>query len=194
MRLLRLLPLAVCLALTGCPSYSVHPLYTDQDAVVEPALEGWWSNPESDDKQGIVFQKSSDRKYTMSVLQPDAKVRQNYEVHLVRLGSEEFMDIIADDQTINGVNLDLPMGAIPTHVILKVKISGDDLAFATLEGDAIRKQSPAGEVVLDYQMLDRGVLVTAPTDALRRYLAAHTQDVFTPVEHLKRTLKSPTHP
>ena len=29
-----------CVMLGGCSAYSVHPLYTAEDAVVEPALEG----------------------------------------------------------------------------------------------------------------------------------------------------------
>jgi hypothetical protein len=82
------------------------------------------------------------------------------------------------------------MGVIPTHVILKVKISGDDLAYSTWEDDAMRKQNTGGGG-LDYQMVEGGVLVTAPTEALRRYIPIHTQDAFTPVQYLKRRSKAP---
>jgi hypothetical protein len=183
-----------CLLLIGCPSYSVHPLYTDQDAVVEPALEGTWSSPDPSDKEEIVFQKSGDHDYNLAIFHPDTKVSETYKVHLVRLGGQLFMDLIANDQTIAGANLDGPMGVVAMHVILKVKISGDDLAYATLEDDAIRKQHTSGGAPLEYQMADGGVLVTAQTDALRRYISVHTEDVFSKFEHMKRKEKASVQP
>jgi len=191
MKLLLLFLIVACLSLIGCPSYSVHPLYTDQDAVVESALEGTWSSSDPNDREAIRFQKSGDYEYSLSIFHSDTKVNENYKVHLVRLGDQMFMDLIADDQTVGDAKLDGPVGVIATHVILKVTISADDLAYATLEDDTIRKQSAAGGAALDYQMVNGGVLVTTPTDALRRYISAHVQDAFSKVQHLKRKGKAP---
>ena len=193
MKVLLLLVIIACLALIGCPALSVHPLYTDQDAVVEPALEGTWGAPDPSDKDVITFRKSGDRGYKLSVFHPDTKVTDNYTVHLVLLESQMYMDLIADDQAIGDAKLDGLMGVIPTHVIMKAKISGDDLAYSTWEDDGIRKQS-TGVAGLDYQMVDGGVLVTAPTEALRRYISAHTRDAFTPVQYLKRRGKAAIQP
>jgi hypothetical protein len=183
-----------CLFLIGCPSYSLHPLYTDQDAVAEPALEGTWIFPDPGDKEKITFKKASDHEYSMAIFHPDTKVTETDKVHLVRLGGQLFMDIIADEQKVAGVKLDGPLGVIATHVIAKAKISEDDLAYATLEDDAIRKQSTSGGAPLDYQITDRDVLVTAQTDALRRYISAHAEDAFSNFEHLKRRGKAPIQP
>ena len=71
---LLLLIVFACLLLVGCPSYSLYPLSTDQDAVSEPALEGTWSSSEGSDKKEIVFQKSSDHEYDLTAFHPDAKV------------------------------------------------------------------------------------------------------------------------
>lgn len=179
-----------CLLLIGCPAYSVHPLYNDQDAVVEPALEGTWVDPDPDDKEEMTFKKAGDGEYSRAVFHPDTKVSQTYKVHLVRLGGQLFMDLIANDQTVDGAKLDDWFGAIPTHVIEKVKISGDDLAWAPLEDDAIKKQSTAGGAPLDYQTIGNDMLVTAPTDVLRRYISAHDETVFSDFEHLKRKVKT----
>lgn len=189
-----LLIVVPCLFLIGCPAYSVYPLYTDQDAVVEPALEGTWYDPESHDKGGITFQKSGDHEYTMASLDPDSKISQSYNVHLVRLGDQLFMDLIFENQTLNGEALSAPMGVVPTHVITKVKISGEDFAFATLEGDAIKKQNAAGGARLDYQISEAGLLVTSQPDALRRYIFAHAEDAFPDSGHLKRKAKAPAKP
>ena len=194
---LLLFPISVlaCLPLIGCPSYSLHPLYTDQDAVVEPALEGTWIGTDPGDKGEITFKKVGDHEYSAASFDADPKVIQTYKVHLVRLGGQLFMDYVADEQTIAGAKLDNPPGVIATHMITKVKVSGDDLAYATLEEDAIRKQNPTGGGPLDYQITDEGaVLVTAQTDALRRYISAHAGDAFSKFEHLKRKVTAPSQP
>jgi len=163
----------------------LHALYTDQDEVEEPALEGTWSlGP--DDNGGLAFQKSGKHEYTLAIFCTDTKVTQNYEVHLVRLGDQLFMDLIFKDQTVDGTEVDSPLGVVPAHVIAKVKISGDDLAYATLEDDAIRRRGSAGDISLDYEMENGSMFVTAQTDALRRYISAHAEDVFSDFEHLKR--------
>ena len=193
--LMSLVFVVVCLPLVGCPAYSVHPLYTDQDAVMEPALEGTWVTSDPADKGEIIFQKSGDHDYKITVLYPDQKVTQTYKVHLVRLGDQLFMDLIADDQTANGAKLEDSFGVIATHVIAKIKISADDLAHATLEDDAIRKQNPTGGGPLDYQITDESaVLVTAQTDTLRRYISAHAEDTFSKFEHLKRKVTARAQP
>jgi hypothetical protein len=49
---------SVCLLLPGCPSFSLHPLYSDQDVVLEPALAGTWTCvPAGNEK--LLFQKAS---------------------------------------------------------------------------------------------------------------------------------------
>lgn len=175
---------SACLLFSGCAPSSLHPLYTDQDAVVEPALEGAWGS-DHDDKAELVFQKSGDHEYNMAIFCTDTKVSQNYEVHLVRLGGQMFMDLIFKGQTVNGAEVDAPLGIVPAHVIAKVNISGDDLAYAPLDDEAIRKSISEG-TPLDYQMVDETMLVTARTDALRGFVSSHAEDVFSNFEHLKR--------
>jgi hypothetical protein len=165
-------------------------LYTVQDTIAVPALEGTWSDPSSDPKEKTTsqttFQKSGDHVYTMIVDDPSTKVRQTYDVHLVRFGDQLFMDLAWSDETLNGVKLDPPIGVVATHVIWKVEISEDDLAYATLDDDAIKKQGGSvGGSPLQYRS-DGGVLLTASTDDLRRYVATHAGDAFSDYEHLKK--------
>ncbi|MGO9864166.1 MAG: hypothetical protein ACLPLR_11200 [Terriglobales bacterium] len=193
-RLLFLASMLACLPLIGCPSYSVHPLYSDHDAVVEPALEGTWVGPDSGDQEELTFKKIGDYEYSMAVFDPDLKISQTYKVHLVHLGGQLFMDLVFDQQTLNGATLNDPLGVLPMHVILKLKVSGDDLAYAALEDDAIKKQNPSAGAPLDYEISDGGLVVTAPTDALRRYISAHTEDAFSDFDHFKRKAKAPVRP
>ena len=182
---LLLLLIVACCFLAGCPSYSLYPLYTGQDAVFVPALEGTWIDPGSDAKEGFSFQKSGDHGYTLTIDDPSTKLRQTYDAHLVRLGDQLFMDIAWSDQTLNGVKLDPPIGAVATHVIWKVEISEDDLAYAMLDDEAIKQQGGLPGANSFYRSEDR-LLITACTDDLRRYVAAHAKDAFSGYQHFKK--------
>jgi hypothetical protein len=185
MKALLLLSLAaLCLVLSGCPAYSVHPLYTDRDAVVEPALEGTWTDS-SDDKSEFRFKQSGAHEYTLVVSDPGSRIEQNYNVNLVRLGDQLFMDLAFKDQTVNGARIDDPIGVIPTHAIAKVSISGDDLAYATLEDEPIQKQNPR-RAGLRHVATEGALLVTAQTEALRRYVSVHADDAFSEWNHFTR--------
>ena len=172
-----------CVMLGGCSAYSVHPLYTAEDAVVEPALEGTWV---TDDKTEIQVQKTGSHEYSVVMTDPETKEVQTYNVNLVRLGDQLFADMIFDGRTLGGTKLDEPAGVEAMHVVLKLNLSGGDLAYATLDKDAIEKENAATKPPLDTMATDDGMLVTAPTEALRRYLAAHAAEVFSEAAHLKR--------
>jgi hypothetical protein len=175
---------AVCVVSSGCPAYSVHPLYTDQDAVVEPALEGAWIDS-SDAKSEFRFKQSGAHEYTLVMSDPNSRIEQNYNVNLVRLGDQLFMDLALKDQTLNGAQIDDPIGVIHTHAIAKVNISGDDLAYATLEDEPVQNQ-PARGTRLRHINTDGGLLVTGQTEDLRRYVLAHANDSFSDWQHLTR--------
>ncbi len=182
---LLLFSISACLLLSGCPSLSLNPLYTDQDAVVEPALEGTWTF-DSGDKEEWVFQKSGDHEYSLSIFWPDTKVSQKYEVHLVRLGDQLFMDLIFKNQSVDGTEVDDALGVVSAHLIAKVRISEEDLTLAPLEDGGIRNQSVSAGVPLDYQMTNGSMLVTTQTDSLRCYISAHADNVFSDFDHLQR--------
>ena len=180
-----------CLVLSGCTAYSIHPLYTSEDAVVEPGLEGTWIEADKKDPSEFCLQKSGAHEYSMVLSGPDSKIVQNYNVNLVRLGDQLFMDMVFKDQTIDGTKIDDPLGVLATHIILKINLTGDELAYATLDGDAIKKQNSWESLPLEYTVLDESMLVTAQTVDLRRYLSVHAYGVFSDYEHLTRKMQQP---
>lgn len=182
------LPLAaaVCLILSGCAPSSVHPLYNDDDAVVEPALEGTWIDADKPDDAPIVLKKSGDHAYTMTIGDPDTKSEQNFNVNLVRLGNELYLDMAFSDQKVLGTKLDLPLGAFPAHEIVKLRVAGDDLAYAMLDSEQIQKQNQWDSLPLVLTDGDQATLITAPTADLRHYITIHADDVFSDFNHLTR--------
>jgi hypothetical protein len=177
--------------LAGCPVSDLHPLYNTSDNVVEPLLVGKWVPPDSSDKGFIEFEGGAGSAYTMIVQDPDSKDADHYDVHLVRLGGNLFADLRFSTRTRGEANVDMPIGVIATHVVVKMTVTKDDLSWATMEDDALKNvlktdappEKPAvGK--LEYDSDDS--LVLSDTETLRRYVTAHAKDGFSEGDHWHR--------
>jgi len=184
----RSLPLVslLCLVLTGCSAYTAHPLYTDQDAVLDPALVGTWVPKDESDKGELRVQRLGDHQYTLAVSTPEENSVQTYVVTLVRLGNHLFADMIFDSETVAGKKIEPPVGAVPMHVIARVEVTADQLSYATLDSDAVEKQNPAEATPLKLLSASEGLIITDETDVLRGYITTHAMDRFSEVDQLKR--------
>lgn len=180
----------VSLFLAGCPTSNLYPLYTDKDADLEPALVGTWvEKGDTPQKGSVSFEKESGNSYTMTVSDPVAKGTDKYEVHLVRLGGNLFADLCFSNRARKDgkSNFDLPIGMVPLHTILKLKVNGDDLSWSTMEDDPITKNHATGAPPLAYlETNGEGVVVTSGTEPLRKYVSAHAADGFSDIVHWQR--------
>jgi len=183
-----LLPSLACLSLilSGCSAVnSAHPLYTSEDAVQEPALVGTWISDDKDMPE-FVFQKSDGNAYNMVLTDEESKTVYLYEVHLVRLEDQTFMDIVFRKQTVNGTEAGEALGVIPHHVIAKVEITENDLAYAVMDSDAVEKQNATGYLPFEFVKDGDTMLITSPTEVMREYFSTHSGLVFSDFEHLTR--------
>ena len=193
MRALLSLCLAVCsLALSGCSVvYSAHPLNSKEDAVEEPALQGTWTSGE-DNNSDLCIQKSDGHAYSMIMFDPTVKLTEIYEINLVRLNDQLFADIVFDEETVDRTKIEPPLGAITNHVIVKLDVSDDDIAYSVLDTSAIRTQNEVGYSPLDSLKINQGILLTTPTDDLRQYLSLYSDKVFSDSDHFKRKIDERT--
>jgi hypothetical protein len=174
-------------SLTGCTAvYSVHPLYTSEDeSIVEAPLEGTWVGHD-DEKVEFSFQKVEDNKYKMVISGPDSKIIQVYEVHLVQLRDQLFMDLVLKNEAVCQTDVGDQLGVVSHHVIAKVEISQDDLAFSSMDADLILKQNIGEYLPLEHVDTDGLLLITSPTESLRKYVSDYAGTVFSEDEHLAR--------
>jgi len=187
MKALVLSCVAFCsLALSGCTAVdSVHPLYRSDDGVVEPALEGTWISGDND-KTEIRIEMADNFEYNMVVSSPDSKIVEAYKIHLVRLEDQLFMDLVFKSQAVCRTDVEVPLGAVSHHVIAKFEITDDDLAYSAMDADSIEEQNMGEYFPLDYVNAGGAMLVTAPTESLRKYISIHVGRVFSDYEHLTR--------
>jgi hypothetical protein len=177
--------------LAGCPVSDLHPLYNSSDNVTEPLLVGKWVPPDSDDKGFISFEKASGSGYTMTISDSGAGVTDRYDVQLVRLGGNLFADLHFSNRTHANTNVDMPIGLIAAHMVVKLTIVNGDLGWATMDDDSLKNilkiDAASGKPAVGKMEYDSdNSLVLADTETLRRYVTAHGADGFSEGDHWRR--------
>jgi hypothetical protein len=141
---------AVTLMLAGCGDLlSLHSLYTAQDRVFDPALEGRWLH---EDTILTVERDANFYKLTTQSNKDPAKP-DVWEMRLVDVGGVRFADILESE---GGVG----------HMILKVSVAGSELRLAFFDSKWLRDRVPHEEAEVSNG--DHLAVLTMSTADLRR--------------------------
>jgi hypothetical protein len=147
---------ALACALSGCGDLlSLHALYTKQDQVFDPAIEGRWEN-----KDDILTVKRMGDMYE-AVLQGRTPAAEavKYEVHLVDVKGLRFADILATDQI--------------GHNILRVHVADNKLTIAFMDSEWLRQHVPHEDA--DIENFRTQAVLTYRTAQLKSVVAKYAQ-------------------
>ncbi|HKW57255.1 MAG TPA: hypothetical protein VJN42_07840 [Candidatus Acidoferrum sp.] len=170
--------------LGGCaPVDSVFPLYKPEDTAFENRLVGTWepvvkdANSSENEKRWICSHARSDRFYDFKWTAVGRKGGFVAKARLVQLGNNLFIDFEGDDSGIDEETDNLAaFPAVTTHMIGRIWLTGDVLQIHFLSDDWVKKQVKAGTFPLASLDAGNGPLLTASTDALRKFMEAHAED------------------
>lgn len=180
MKAYRVFPVILIAALfAGCPARSLHPLFTDQEAVYNPSLIGTW---ETDDET-YTFEKLKEKNYQLVIRSKTESDSTIYVVWLGKVGSQWFLDsypIVNSDE----------YHYLSTHVFTKMTLAGDTLRLASLEGDWLSKMIDQKKMKIAHVRRDSEVILTASTKELQQWIGTiaeygepfPNEDVFVRVE------------
>jgi hypothetical protein len=107
----------------GDPLSSIR--YTEQDRVLDPALEGRWEN---DDNLLTVVRDGAAYEVTFQS-KGTPEERQQYEVRLVDIAGVRMADLV-------------PSGGIVGHMFVKVRVSEGELRIAFFDSKWLRERAP----------------------------------------------------
>ncbi len=155
--------LAVIL-LAGCVT-SLHPLYTADDAYVDPFLVGTWN--ETNDDGVWVFRIDGDNVYKVSYT-TDNQTDQ-FTGHLVRIGADRFLDLVPREPVCGGQFY--KMHLVPSHSFLRIGQEGETLRFALLDYEWAKKALQEDRFAVGHQLIDDRLLLTSPTGELQAFVA-----------------------
>jgi hypothetical protein len=202
------LPSAACLT-------SLHPWFTGEELVFEPALVGTWVDA-ADADTTWVFTRRDDTTYTLTdsrnesesdpldkaAAKPKKIVATPLTARLMRMGDARYLDICAGDEWTDSSMLGYLL--VNSHGLARVRLDGDALRVAFLDEDRLETLLREKHIVLPHEIVDvsggadhspaiihssgRRVLLTAPTSELQQFLAkyASATDAFETEQVMRR--------
>jgi len=174
------LTFGLVLILEGCIP-SLHPLYTDNDLVFEPAILGEWVLSDSHSKEILTFTKGNEKKY--KVVQADESGKNAYVGRLVKLNGKLFLDVEPDRE------VKCECLCPPYHMFFFVSQLEPSLRISSLDlewtAEFLRKNPSA----LNHEFVREDLWLTAPTKSLQAFVLKHlnTKGAFAdPNEYVRK--------
>ncbi|MBI4242467.1 MAG: hypothetical protein HY606_00085 [Planctomycetes bacterium] len=170
-----LVGVVVLVALVGCVP-SLHPLYTDEDLVFDPAIVGEWS--EKNFEERWIFTKSNEKEYRLLYIDADGK-EGKFVVHLVKVEGRLFLDLFPENPDLK--ENDFYKGhLLPIHTFIRIEQIEPTLRMAMLNYDWIKKFLQDHPDAIQHEKIDDGLLLTGKPKELQIFLIKHekTKDAF----------------
>jgi hypothetical protein len=155
---------ALSVLTVGCGDlFSLHPLSTKGDQVLDPAIEGRWED--GDDQ--LVVQRMGDLYQATLQSKKDASETQKYEVHLVDVGGVRFADLLHEDAI--------------GHMFVRTRLMDNELHLTFLDSEWLRKRVPHEESEVEGGRTQ--AVLTMRTPQLRDMVAKYARDPKAYDEH-----------
>ncbi len=144
--------------LTGCGDLlTLHPIYTAQDHVVDPAVEGRW---ESGDDVLVVRRDKDVYEFTLGGKKSPKKADLEYEAHLVDINGVRFVDLI-------------PKNALG-HMFAKVRVADGKLIVNFMDSKWLIGKVP--HTMSEVAGMETMPVVTLSTAELRTLVAQYSRE------------------
>jgi len=170
MKTVYVLPLVLALVLVGCVP-SLHPLYTEEDLVFDPALVGVWSGEGS--TETWAFTKSGEKVYRLVYTDREGKTGP-FDAHLLSVDGRLYLDLFPADLEIP--ENDFYKGhLLPVHTFMRVKEIGSSLRMAPLSPEWVDQYLKDHPDAVRHEMVDDRLVLTAGPKELQAFLAAHEE-------------------
>jgi hypothetical protein len=171
--------LAGLILLSGCWTYSVHPLAEKDDPHVayDPLLEGVWEPRDNHCGKIVIAGDSKAQEYTVTLIELEndsqcdgTESGVQFSARLVQLGTGRFLDAVASGHTAE-------IGAQQrAHSIIKVLLNTDSLDLVPLSDSWFCDASKAEQANLG-ECVNGDFMMTMHTDVLQEFVKNHADDV-----------------
>lgn len=150
--------ISMALFFIGCPARSFYPFLAEKNLVFNSGLVGAWMD--QDKKETYFFQKAEGKNYDIIVCEEKGDTSY-FQAQLGQIGKVWFLDSYPSEEPEN-------YQLVPTHIISKMWLNGDTLAFASLESDYVQKFIESKKLNISYTTQKGDIIFTASTDELQQ--------------------------
>ncbi len=150
--------IALALLTSGCASLkSVQPLASETNTTFDRNLIGVWTDADGEDI--IIVREGQSMTYDILWISDGGKESLRLVAKLVELGDSRVLDVMeANPGTF----------AVPCHVFVNVRNTGDDLQISFLDSKWI--QAMIKDQSLAHFEADKSLVITAPTEQLEAFM------------------------
>jgi hypothetical protein len=147
---------------------SLHPLYTDEDVIFNPALVGSWGKA----GEGWIFRKAEDNVYSVTLLGiSNSGDSLSLEGRLIKLDGYLFMDVTSKESAVENVL------AVPVHAFLRLSLEGDSLGIAYMDDSWLQDIIEQNKEQIKHELVDgSGILLTASPKELQQLVLKYAED------------------
>lgn len=118
------------------------------------------------------FSKSSES-YLMTLIDEGEKFI--YEMYLVKIGDDIFMDLFADESDYVDKAME-SQSFFPVHTFMKMDMDGDHLKLTHFDLDKLNKLFKSNLIRLRHENVDGTILITAQPKELQKFLDKYSED------------------
>ena len=153
---------------------SVKPSFTDSDLEWDPQLVGTWFSDDSSLK--MTFTEGEKRAYKLLVIESDSSDEKSgeFEAHLVRLGSDWFLDLFPTGQLPSSEFTQMHL--LRAHSIVRLELHQDSIQLSFLSGTWLKNQLKQQIVDISYQETQGTLLLTGTTEDVQSLIHFHSDD------------------
>ena len=184
----------LALALGGCWTLSIHPLYSEEIGVrpgdLSPDLIGIWGDPEDSESETWHFSDDGQGAFHLVIRNNDRDLLTDpardavFEARLLRLNNQLLLDLFpAEPKNVNEYFL---AHIIPAHSFLRVDLEEHVLTLRLLDQTWLEQALTAERLELPYQKVEGTLVLTADTPALQAAIAEHLNEAFVDPETRQR--------
>lgn len=149
---------------------SLNALFTEQDAVLVPQVEGSYSVP--DFLMTVSINKAGDNFY---FLKYGSEINPVFEAVFVKINDELFLDMSSVMSDTIG-DEDYRNGFIKSHTFYKVRLTKDTLQLNELNYAWLYDYTLKIKLPLSYEWSDNAMLLTLKTEELKSFFVGHKND------------------
>ncbi|MGW8122427.1 hypothetical protein ACV07N_07180 [Roseivirga echinicomitans] len=115
----------------------------------------------------------AEKSYLMTVVDDGNPI--HYEIHLVKIGNDLFMDLAATDSDYSDAAFE-SMVWFPVHTFMKVDMKENKLKLTQFDLDKLNKIFKSNLIRLRHENVDGTILITAQPKELQKFLAKYSED------------------
>jgi hypothetical protein len=183
----------------GCVP-SLHPLFSNKDAITKDTLIGIWTS--EDDKDTWQLRQScdeNDKRYRL-IQTHEGGNPGRFHVTFGKLNGMLFIDLFPDFMEPNTSPF-YQFHQVPAHTFAKIEQTSDGLKIKIMDSGAIEKLLLNNPILIKHEVIkdqkDSKIVLTASTEELQKFVAKYANDpnIFSRETILKRkTVSEPNDP